>query len=309
MQSIQIQRQRQFNMPALMPRDVLFDTALLRYCFDAVLAVGVTGNWQQFVPFGHAVVFLDDVSGNVQQPDIRFDACFLAVRVDPQMPVERGAQVGFRQVRHIRPAQTRKGAEDEQIADQLVAFLFECAVDQECDFLLGQKTPFGLLLRDAVREERVALQQTVIDGHIDYFPERHHIRPDRVVAVILLGFEEQLEVGDERGGKLAQGDVADLVTLFDELREVFVHGAVFPIAARAFELAHLLLVILVVLTEYRQQRFVVHTQTEISIADFLGGYIIIPVGDLLVGLIDTHADFIQHAVRFLRGDAAAGDTA
>ena len=47
-------------MPALMPRDVLFDTALLRYCFDAVLAVGVTGNWQQFVPFGHAVVFLDD---------------------------------------------------------------------------------------------------------------------------------------------------------------------------------------------------------------------------------------------------------
>ncbi len=71
-------------MPALMPRDVLFDTALLRYCFDAVLAVGVTGNWQQFVPFGHAVVFLDDVSGNVQQPDIRFDACFLAVRVDPQ---------------------------------------------------------------------------------------------------------------------------------------------------------------------------------------------------------------------------------
>ena len=27
-------------MPALMPRDVLFDTALLRYCFDAVLAVG-----------------------------------------------------------------------------------------------------------------------------------------------------------------------------------------------------------------------------------------------------------------------------
>lgn len=82
-------------MPALMPRDVLFDTALLRYCFDAVLAVGVTGNWQQFVPFGHAVVFLDDVSGNVQQPDIRFDACFLAVRVDPQMPVERGAQVGF----------------------------------------------------------------------------------------------------------------------------------------------------------------------------------------------------------------------
>ena len=143
-------------MPALMPRDVLFDTALLRYCFDAVLAVGVTGNWQQFVPFGHASYFSMMCLATSNNRIFVSTACFLAVRVDPQMPVERGAQVGFRQVRHIRPAQTRKGAEDEQIADQLVAFLFECAVDQECDFLLGQKTPFGLLLRDAVREERVA---------------------------------------------------------------------------------------------------------------------------------------------------------
>ena len=48
-----------------MPRDVLFDTALLRYCFDAVLAVGITRNGQQLIPFGHAVVLLDDMSGNV----------------------------------------------------------------------------------------------------------------------------------------------------------------------------------------------------------------------------------------------------
>jgi hypothetical protein len=36
-----------------------------------------------------------------------------------------------------------------------------------------------------------------------------------------------------------------------ELREVFIHGAVFPITVQTFELARLLLVILVVLTEYR----------------------------------------------------------
>ena len=46
------------------------------------------------------------------------------------MTVERGAQVRFGKVRHIRPAQAREGAEDEQVADQFVAFLFECAVDQ-----------------------------------------------------------------------------------------------------------------------------------------------------------------------------------
>ena len=107
----------------------LLDTALLRYCFDAVLAVGVTGNWQQFVPFGHAVVFLDDVSGNVQQPDIRFDACFLAVRVDPQMPVERGAQVGFVRFAisvQLKPVKVQK-MNKSRISS--IAFLLECAID------------------------------------------------------------------------------------------------------------------------------------------------------------------------------------
>ena len=61
------------------------------------------------------------------------------------------------------------------------------------------------------------------------------------------------------------------------------------------------------LTEYRQQGFVVHTQTQISVAHFLGGNIIISVGDLLVGLVDTHADFIQHTVGPLRHDAATGN--
>jgi len=52
----------------------------------------------------------------------------------------------------------------------------------------------------------------------------------------------------------------------------------------------------------------VHPQTEIGVAHFLGGNIIIPVGDLLVGLVDTYTDFIQHTVGLLCSDAAAGDT-
>ncbi len=36
---------RRVAVATLMPRDVLFDTALLRYRLDAVLAVGVSGNW------------------------------------------------------------------------------------------------------------------------------------------------------------------------------------------------------------------------------------------------------------------------
>lgn len=189
-------------MSSHVPRDVFLDTAFSRNYLDAVLAVGITRNGKQFIAFGHAVVFLDDMFSNVQQADIRFRTRLLAVGDNPQVAVERGLQVRFRQVRHIRPAQPRKGAEDEQVADHLVAFLLERTVDKELDFLFGQKAPFRFLFRNAVREERIALQQAVIDGHVDNLTERHHVRPDRIVAMVLLGFEEQLEVGDERRRKL-----------------------------------------------------------------------------------------------------------
>lgn len=122
------------------------------------------------------------------------------------------------------------------------------------------------------------------------------------LASVLLHFEEQLEIGDERRSKLFKGNIADFVPLLDELREVLVNDAVFPIAAQAFEFAYLLFVILVVLSEYGNQRFMVHAQPQIGVADFLGGYIVVAVGDLLIGSVDAHADFIQHPVGLLRNN-------
>ena len=72
------------------------------------------------------------------------------------------------------------------------------------------------------------------------------IRPDRVIAVVLFHFEEQLEVGDECRSKLFQRNIAGLVPLFDELREVFVNDAcIFRIAvADFFEFTDLRLVVM-----------------------------------------------------------------
>ena len=101
-------------------------------------------------------------------------------------------------------------------------------------------------------------------AEVQVTPVRHTVRRNRpiitVVAVILFHFEEQLEVRDKYRSKFFECNVADLVPLFDELRKVFIRGTVFPIAAQAFELADLLLVILVMLTEYGEQRLVVHAQ-------------------------------------------------
>ena len=87
------------------------------------------------------------------------------------------------------------------------------------------------------------------------------IRLDRVIAVVLFHFEEQLEVGDECRSELFQRNITGLVPLFDELLEVFVNDAVFPIAVQTFEFTDL--------------RLVVHAQTYIGIANFLGGNIVV----------------------------------
>lgn len=116
-------------MPSGMPRYVFLDTASLRYGLNAVLAVIVTRNGQEPSVGCHIAVLFDDMLGDVQQPDIGFDARFLTLGVQPQMPVERGLQIRLGKVHHIRPAQSRERAEDKQVADQFIAFLLERAID------------------------------------------------------------------------------------------------------------------------------------------------------------------------------------
>lgn len=112
-----------------MPRDVFLDAASLRYGLNAVFTIIVAWNGQEFSVGRHIAVLLDDMLGDVQQSDIRFDTRFLTLGIQPQMSVERSLQVRFGKVRHIRPTQSRKDAEDEQITNQFIAFLLECTID------------------------------------------------------------------------------------------------------------------------------------------------------------------------------------
>ena len=154
------------------------------------------------------------------------------------MPVEGNLQVLFREVRHVTPAQTGEAAEDEEVAYQFIVLPLERAVYHLRDFLFRQVAAFRFLLRDVVGIERVALQPAVVDGGEDDAPERHHVRPHGVGAMPFLHAQEQLEVRDEGGRKLFQGDVLHLVPGFDELRQVLVNHAVFPVTALALHLAH-----------------------------------------------------------------------
>ena len=79
--------------------------------------------------------------------------------------------------------------------------------------------------------------------------------------MVLLRAQEQFKIRDESGRKLFQRYITDLIALLDELFQMLVHDAVFPIAPQALYLAYLLFVILIVLTEYCQQCFMIHSHT------------------------------------------------
>ena len=290
-----------------MPGYVFIDAAQLGYRLDAVPAIGITGDRKQFPVFSHAAVFPDDVSRNFQQADVGFHPGFLAVGLYPQMPVKGGLQVLFREVVHIAPAQPGERAEDEKVSYQLVTFLFERAVDKQAYFLLGQKASFRFLFGDVVGIERVAWKPAVVDGGIDDAAERHHVRPHGVGAVVLLRAEEQLEVRDERRGELAQGDVAHLVALPDELRQVVIDGAVFQITAFALHLAHHPGIVLVVLPEHGKQRPVVLPKPQIGVAYFLCRDIAVRVTDFLICPVDADTYLVKHTVPLLCHKAAAGE--
>lgn len=293
------------RVAALVPGDVLVDAAKFGYRLDAVLAVPITWDGQQPSVFCHAAVLLDDVLGHVEQADVRLHASLLAVGLYPQVAVEGGLQVLFRQVVHVPPAQSREAAEDEEVPDKFIAFLLERAVDECRNLLLGQEATLGLFLRDVVGIEGVTRQPTVVDGGEDDAAERHHVRPHGVGAVVLLRAEEQLEVGDEGGCQLTQGDVAHLVALLDELRQVVIYHAVFPVAALALHLAYLLCIVLVVLLEHGQQGLVVLTQPQIGVAHLLRRDIPVGVAHFLIRLVDAKPYLVQHTVALLCHEAAA----
>lgn len=291
-----------------MPRNVFVDAAQFRYRLYAVLAVCVARHGQQFPVLRHAAVFFDDMPRHFQQADVGLHPGLLPLCLYPQVTVEGGLQVFFREVVHVRPAQSREGAEDEEVADEFVAFFLECPVYKQAYLLLCQKPTFGFLLGDVVGIERVAREPAVVDGGVDDAAERHHVRPHGVGAVVLLRAEEQLEVRDERRGEFAQGDVAHLVALPDEFRKMVIDGAVFQVAALALHLAHHPGVVLVVLFEYGQQRLVVLSESQIGVAYLLRRHVIVRVAYLLIGTVDADTYLVKHAVPFLRHEAAAGQT-
>ena len=293
------------RVAALVPGDVLVDAAKFGHRLDAVLAVPITWDGQQPSVFCHTSVLLDDVPWYVEQADIRLHAGLLAVGLYPQMAVERGLQVLLRQVVHIPPAQSREAAEDEEVPDKFIAFLLESPVDECRNLLLGQEAALGLFLRDVVGIEGVTCQPAVVDGGEYDAAEGHHIRPHGVGAVVLLSAEEQLEVGDEGGCQLTQGDVAHLVALPDELRQVVIYHAVFPVAALAFHLAYLLRIVLVVLLEHGKQGLVVLPQAQVGVADLLRRDIAVGVAHLLISLVDAEPYLVQHTVALLCHEAAA----
>ena len=121
--------------------------------------------------------------------------------------------------------------------------------------------------------------------------------------------QEHLEVGDESGRKLFQGDVLHTVADGEELLQVLVNGLVLQERAFGFHTGlHLFLVVLVVLPEHLHQRVVAVFQSEKSVFDLFCRDEVVTLHDFLIMFVDAHPHLVKHAVRFECRRASARDT-
>ena len=125
----------------------------------------------------------------------------------------------------------------------------------------------------------------------------------------MVSAQEHLEVGDESGRKLFQGDVLHAVADGEELLQVLVNGLVLQERAFGFHASfYLFLVVLVVLPEHLHQRVVAVFQSEKGVLDLLRRDKVVTLHDFLIVPVDAHAHLVEHTVRFECCRASARDT-
>lgn len=180
------EHRRGCRVAALMPRDMLGDTATLGDGTDSGKARVVVGNGENPAVPAQTPVFVDDALCDVEQADIGHHARLLAVDVYPLVFVEVGMDVLFRQVAHVGERQAREGAEQVEVAVKLLLGVFQPALHQQPDFLFRQETACRFLLLDFILPERVACEPLVVDGDEHHRPQGADIQPHGIGAAVLV---------------------------------------------------------------------------------------------------------------------------
>lgn len=158
------------RMAALMPRDMLGDTATLGDGTDTCKARVIMRNGEYPAVTVQPTVFADYAVGDVKQADVGHHARFLAVDVYPLVFVEIGADILFREVAHIRERQPGERTEQVEVAVQFLFGVFQFPFHQQANFVFGKETAGRFLLFDFILAERVACQPLVVDGNEHHRP-------------------------------------------------------------------------------------------------------------------------------------------
>ena len=100
------------------PRNVIgntsFDSALLGYIFEFLIARTIARIFENVVIPAHTLILLNDAFGNIEQSDIGFGICFLSSGDNPQIAIEECLQVVIGEILHIRICQSCERIENYQ---------------------------------------------------------------------------------------------------------------------------------------------------------------------------------------------------
>ena len=116
-------------------------------------------------PFSFSVctsILLNNLSGNIQQTDVRFRVGFLSSGDTPNVAVKERLQVIGSSVLYIRIRQTREHRKDEQIPYKFIVGVLHRCVHERLYLLLGKVAPIDAFERVDVPCKGIERQTPVV---------------------------------------------------------------------------------------------------------------------------------------------------
>ena len=178
----------------------------------------------------------------------------MSVCHDPQLAVERGADILFGKIPHVDICQSRKARKDEYVAYLFQPYARHLLLQDALQFFFGQIAAVYFLQSDAVVGERIIEYLAVVLRFDDNHAERLQKLGRRILAALFFRPKILLESYKERMRYFFQRDIFDPILRLNELFHPSEASVVFAIGSCTLADAYQLLHVFIVLAKRPQQR-------------------------------------------------------
>ena len=251
----------------------------------------------------HVLITVVEHFSGGKELDTELRTCLLPFVNDPMLPVIVRMDVRMGKFHHVRVAQARKGAKDEDVPVNACSVIGELDIHHGLQFRGRKVATFRVLRPDIEPRERIGGNPAVLIRRVGHQLQLLECRMDRPGSKTLYRGEVDDELFHELPLQLFERNILDVVFVFEERGKAVTAFAVIVIARIGAVFAHTFEEPCKVFVEGLQQQAAVIAHTEEGVANLFGRDIRITVAEPLILFADIGFDVLQLFIEALGFEA------